>query len=179
MKQITQDLNEKISLKRITKQDLEILKKWRNDKEIWENNTQFTLLNIKNQIKWFSEITKKDTNRKMFLIKYNQKSIGVCGLIHFDKLEKSADIAIIIGEKNFQKKGIGKICLKKLLEIGFNKLKLHRIVAEVLEHNSNSMIFFKKMNFQNEGTLRENLWRNGKWNDTEIFSILKSDFIKN
>jgi UDP-4-amino-4,6-dideoxy-N-acetyl-beta-L-altrosamine N-acetyltransferase len=168
----------KISLRKITKEDLKILLKWRNTESIWKNNTQFVLLNSKDQIKWYNEINQKKSNRVMFIINYNQKPIGVCGLIHLNKVKKSADIAIIIGETKFQNKGIGKKCLKQLLEYGFIKLDMHRITAEVLEFNINSREFFYKMNFKYEGILRENMWRDGKWHHTEIYSILKNEFKK-
>ena len=168
----------KISLRKITQEDLKILVKWRNTESIWKNNTQFVLLNMKDQIKWYSEINQKESNRIMFIINYNQKPIGVCGLIHLNRVEKSADIAIIIGETKLQNKGIGKECLKKLLEYGFKKLGMHRIGAEVLGENLRSQKFFNEMNFKHEGIFRENMWRGGKWHDTETYSILKNEFIK-
>jgi len=168
----------KISLRKITKEDLKILVKWRNAEDVWKNNTQFVLLNMKDQIKWYSEINQRESNRIMFIINYNHKPIGVCGLIHINKVEKSADIAIIIGETKLQNRGIGKECLKQLLEYGFKKLNVHRIEAEVLESNVKSQKFFDRMNFKHEGTLRENMWRNRKWIHTEIFSILRNEFIK-
>ena len=87
-----------------------------------------------------------------------------------------ADVALIIGELQFQGKGLGKQILKKLLEIGFKKFELNRIGAEIIDYNRKSEIVFKKLNFQLEGKFREAIWRNGKWHDIKIYSILREEF---
>ena len=38
-----------ISLRRVKQDDLKFLRDWRNTPSIWENNTQFILLNLKQQ----------------------------------------------------------------------------------------------------------------------------------
>ena len=128
-------MNHKIELNRITKGDLELLKKWRNDPEILKFNTQYFLLNMEHQKKWFDEINDEGSQNKMFVFKYRNKTVGVGGLIHLDKQNKNADVAIILGESKIHGKGLGKKALQLLVDYGFNKMKLHRIGAEIFEYN--------------------------------------------
>jgi len=165
-----------VNFRKITKNDLPILKKWRNSHHIWQFNTQFILLNMKNQEKWFSDL-KTNPKRKMYMVSIKKQPIGICGFIHIDN--KNADVAIIVGDKKFRGKGIGTKILEKLLTLGFKKIHYHRIGAEVLENNKNSQKFFKKMNFSYESTLREMVWREGKWQDIVVFSILNKEWNKN
>ena len=166
-----------ISLKSITKKDLPIIIEWRNKEGVRDYNTQFILLNLKIQENWFEQIKEKK-DRKMFLINYkNQKSVGVCGLINLDLNNHNAEIAIIIGEKKFHGKGIGKETLINLLNYGFQKLNLHRISANVFEFNVTSQKFFESLDFQYEYSAREKLWRRGKWWDVLTYSILKDEFM--
>jgi len=169
-------LKNEINFRKITKKDLSILKKWRNSYDIWQYNTQFILLNMKNQEDWFSDL-KTNSKRKMYIVSIKEQPIGICGFIHIDN--KNADVAIIIGEKKFREKGIGTKILEKLLVLGFQKFYFHRIGAEVLENNKNSQKFFKKMNFSYESTLREMVWRQNKWQDIVVFSILNEEWNKN
>jgi len=167
-----------LTFRKVTQKDLPILRDWRNSKGILEYNTQFTLLNMKSQENWFKQIKAKNSDRIMFMIISNNQPVGVCGLIHVDKKERNADVAIIIGKKTLHGKGLGKKSLQKLVEYGFNKLKLHRIGAEVFEYNNKSIKLFKKMNFKYDALLRDSLWRNSTWWNTQVFSLLKEDFNK-
>ena len=47
----------------IKKIDLDIIRIWRNSSGTKEFNTQFTLLNMKDQREWFKEICKKEIGR--------------------------------------------------------------------------------------------------------------------
>lgn len=163
----------KINLRQVTKNDLQIIRDWRNTKGIYEFNTQFTLLNMKNQKNWFKQINEKNSNRIMFIAtnKKNQP-IGVCGLVHVNKIDRYADAAIILGEQKLHGKGLGSEILQLLIQYGFRKLGLRRIGAEIFEYNQISVKLFEKLGFKREAIMRETLWRNGQWWNVHIFSLL-------
>jgi len=154
---------QKFELKKIRKEDLKQIVKWRNDSKIIRFNTQFFLLNMELQKKWFEEITKKNSKSKMFVFKYGKEIVGIGGLIHYDYQNKSADIAIILGEKKIRGKGFGTRGLEMLVEYGFKQMKLHRIGADIFEYNKVSLRLFEKLEFKKELEMRDYLWRNGKW----------------
>jgi RimJ/RimL family protein N-acetyltransferase len=170
--------NQKLIFKKVSKKNLELIRKWRNTYEIFQQNTQFTLLNSIDQEKWYKVISNVNTDRIMFIVKNNKIPIGICGLIHLDNKNKNADIALILGELNIHGKGLGSQMLNQLLSIGFNKMKLNRIGAEILEKNKKSEHVFQKMNFKFEGKIREAIWRKGKFQDIKIYGILKKDYMK-
>lgn len=166
----------KVDFRQIRKEDLVILRDWRNAKGIREYNTQFTLLNMINQKKWFEQLCNKNSDRVMFMVtNKTKKPIGVCGFIHLNKIDHCADVAIIIGEQNVHGRGIGSEVLYMLTKYGFDHLGLHRIGAEIFSYNTISIQLFKKLSFKREVTLRESLWRDGKWWDVYVFSLLKSE----
>ena len=168
-------LIKKMKLKKIEKKDLLILLYWRNKEGIRDFNNQYMLLNLELQKKWFMNI-KKSNERKMFLINYDDKPVGVCGLINMDKKNHNAEIAIIVGEDRLHGKGIGTNALKKLLKIGFEKFNLHRISAEVFEFNNISQKFFEALNFKYEFTEKDKLWRRGRWWNVITYSILYDEY---
>lgn len=165
-----------VKLRPIKNSDLKVIRDWRNSQDTREFNIQFTLLNMKNQKKWFQDISAGESTRKMFVISDKiGRPIGVCGLINIDKENKSADVAIILGEKKQRGKHLGSQSLELLVNYGFKKLKLHRIGAEIFEYNERSINLFKKLNFRFEATLRDRLWRDGKWWSVHIYSILSKE----
>ena len=170
-------MGKRVNLTTIKKSDLKTLQKWRNSKDIWPYSTQYILLNMNNQKKWYKENLQKKSNRIMFMITNKVgKTIGICGLIDTNLKDKSASIAIIIGEIKYHDKGLGKEILQLLINYGFIKLKLHKIDAEVFAYNQKSIILFQKMNFKQEVVLRDSLWRKNKWWNIHKFSLIKNEF---
>ena len=168
-------IGKRIDFRKIVDADLKLLVKWRNSKGIREYNNQFILLNAFQQKKWFDQINTKKSDRVMFIVTNKKnKPIGVCGLIHIDRINKNADVAIILGEQKLHGKGLGSEILEWLIEYGFNQLGLHRIGAEIFSYNKISSRLFEKLAFKHEITLREALWRNGKWWDIYAYSLLKT-----
>lgn len=169
----------RVNFCKITINDLTTLQKWRNSSEIWPYNTQYVLLNMINQQQWYKQITQKNSDRIMFMVTDKMgKPIGVCGLIHINLKAKIASVAIIIGEKKYQSKGFGTEILQMLLDYGFNQIRIHRIEAEIFAYNQVSAKLFKKLNFKQEVILRDSLWRNGKWWDILILSILQNEYAR-
>ena len=166
-----------VSLTKVSQKDLSKIILWRNSETVWRFSNQYILLNMKKQKQWFDQISKEDS-KFVFMIHFNKKPVGVCSLINYQKELKCAEVSIMIGEKNLQGKCIGKQSLEKLLEFGFNKLNLHRIEANIFDFNCISKEFFMTMGFFHECVLREKLWRNGKWCDVELYSILRNEFKK-
>ena len=164
-----------ISLRRVKQDDLKFLRDWRNTPAIWENNTQFILLNLKQQNSWFKKINDNISKERMFtVIDGKQNPIGICGLVQIDEDNRNAKVAIIIGNTKNHSKGIGTESLNLLLEYGFKELKIHRIDAEVIEYNKKSLNFFKKLGFKQEAVMRDYIFRNGKWWNLFIFSKISS-----
>ena len=162
----------KLELKKIRKEDLTSIIKWRNDSEIMKYNTQYFLLNMEYEEKWYGDIIKKDSKNKMFVFKYGKDIVGVGGLIHLDNQNKNADVAIILGESKMHGKGLGKKALQLLVDYGFNKMKLHRIGAEIFEYNKISLKLFEKLNFKKELEMKDYLWRDGRWWKVFTYSVI-------
>ena len=111
-----------ISLRKVKQEDLKFFRDWRNTPAIWQNNTQFILLNLKQQDSWFNRINSINTKEKMFtIINEKQNPIGICGFVQIDNNHKNAKIAIIIGKTRLHSKGIGTESLNLLLKYGLTQ----------------------------------------------------------
>lgn len=74
-------------------------------------------------------------------------------------------------------KGLMKEALIQVIDFGFNQLGLHSLEADINTENENSRKLLKKLGFKKEAYFRENYYYNGAYLDSEIYSLLKTDFL--
>jgi RimJ/RimL family protein N-acetyltransferase len=101
------------------------------------------------------------------------------GRIDFERLsihERSAEVMILIGEKDARGKGYGTDAMTALLGYLFHQRDLHRVWLTVLVDNTAALKSYERAGFVNEGTLREDLYFDGKTHDQFIMSILRHEF---
>lgn len=84
-----------------------------------------------------------------------------------------------LGEK-YWKNGYGTEAAKKIIDFGFNKLKLRRIDVEAFTKNKASNALIKKLGFTYEGTLRraKRAKSTGKIHDENIYGLLREEWKK-
>ena len=157
--------------------DLEILKKWRNNKVNRIHTREFRLLNMVNQKHWFNSIHKDNPPKFiMFGVTDKQKKlIGVCGLTYVDWKNRHCEISIIIFKKNWQKLKQAENTVMLLSDHAFGELNMHRLWVEIFDTIPENIEFFESMNFVKEGILRDKLWRDRKWHNAFIYSKLGND----
>ncbi len=68
-------------------------------------------------------------------------------------------------------KGIMTRAVGLLLPFVFNELRLHRLEAACLPHNSASIRVLEKNGFRKEGLAENYLLINGKWQDQLLFAL--------
>jgi RimJ/RimL family protein N-acetyltransferase len=104
---------------------------------------------MKEEIKnWIIQTTKNNSCLYFSIFLSDPKIyIGHIGLKEIDKIKKQAEIGIVIGEKEYWRKGIGTIAFLKLLE-KVKKLKLRKIFAKIDKDNTASIKFFSKLGFK-------------------------------
>ena len=98
------------------------------------------------------------------------------GTISYHRIEKEhcrAEIGYMLHPK-YWRKGITNEAMTKILDYGFNSMKLHSIEANVNPQNAASSNLLKKHGFKLEAYFKENYFFNGKFLDTEIYSLLAS-----
>jgi RimJ/RimL family protein N-acetyltransferase len=167
---------ENIVLRPLVKADIETRIKWFNDPDVRKTliiNEQFEL---QKTIKWFEKM-QADDSRAEFVIETRQKiPVGVIGLTGIDKTHKTAEIYIVIGQKEFWGKGVMHEAECLLIDWAFNSLGLEKIWAEVRQDNIASVITMKKIGFQIEGTLRNEKIVNGRRETVLRVGLLREDF---
>lgn len=102
--------------------------------------------------------------------------IGNCKLFHVDLRHRSAELGIVIGDKNFWGRGYGTDSVALLLAYAFDHLGLHRVMLRHLVINTRGHHAYIKCGFREEGRLREAAWLHGRWHDDMLMSILEHEW---
>lgn len=102
-----------------------------------------------------------------YAIENDGKLVGGIGL--HKKFEHSAEVGYWIGEE-FWEKGYATEALKKILDIGFNRLKFSRIHAHVFEGNIASEKLLLKCGFEYEGLLKKCHKKGNEYINSKLFA---------
>lgn len=170
---------EKTGIRAVERDDLQLLRDWRNIASFRKNFREVSELNMLNQEKWFENVT-KSANDFMFVICDLETSqpIGACGLLYINWIIRSADFSIYIGENEsyIDKNGYAQDSARVLIEYGFNNLNLNKIWMELYEFDTEKINFFtSEFNFKKEAELRDNCFEEGRYWNSFIFSLLRNE----
>lgn len=103
--------------------------------------------------------------------------IGTIGFHRIEIENYRAEVGYML-MPDYWYKGIMNEVLSEVLAYGFMQLNFHSIEAKIDPGNSNSRKILLKNGFIKEAYFKENHYVNGKFLDSEIYSLLKSNFIK-
>lgn len=104
--------------------------------------------------------------------------VGNCSLQEINNRYRSAEFAIVIGEKEARGKGVGTKVLKMVLDHAFRKLGLNRVWTGTAAPNFNMQRVAEKVGMKCEGVFREGTFLDGKFEDIFCYGILASEWNK-
>jgi ribosomal-protein-alanine N-acetyltransferase len=109
------------------------------------------------------------------IIEKNLKSfIGYAGFWRMQPQHCRGEIGYAL-KPEYWGKGFMTEALKTIIDFGFHKMNLHSIEANVNPKNQKSKKLLKRLGFRKEAYFRENYLFEGKFLDSEIYSLLKKD----
>ena len=103
--------------------------------------------------------------------------VGCCGLYVIQWICRRADFRIIVGEPGAWNKGIGSEAARLTVAYGFDKLNLETIYLGVNTENEGAVKSYEKAGFVREGVRRKLIYRNGRYYDALMMSVLREEFM--
>ena len=143
----------------------------------WRDETFYT---IGSQVEILNEnytLTKNGSALRLHL--FVKDSPGkLIGDINFSNVIKGSFLSCHLGykvDKEEINKGYMTEALISVIPFVFDKMKLHRVEANVLPQNKASIRLLEKLGFENEGRAKKYLKINGKWEDHLRFALLNEN----
>lgn len=172
-------VGENVYLRTIGEGDLnENYREWFNDEEVNRYNSHHRFPNYdENMRKYYDRVIKSKENLVLAVCDAKTDThIGNIALENIDALNQSAELAIIIGNKDYWSKGYGSEAARLLVSHGFKELNLHRIYCGTQEDNVGFQKLAASLGFKEEGRKRESIFRGGKFKDIILYSLLRDEF---
>ena len=148
--------NERIYLRAVEPEDLEIMYEMENDPAMWDVSS-FTVPYSRYVLKQYIEGNQTDIYadtqlRLMIVHKADDTVLGTIDLTEFVPLHSRAAIGIAI-HHNYRKEGYAKVAITLLLEYTFEFLKIHQVYAYISIENQSSIALFNSCGFMRTGML--------------------------
>ena len=105
-----------------------------------------------------------------------EEPLGVIGLMNVSEANLSADLSVIVGEKEDRERGLGTEAIRVLLRYAFEELGLNRVGLSVFEFNDLAISAYEKLGFRGEGRLRQAIRRDDSFYDAILMSVLASEW---
>lgn len=103
------------------------------------------------------------------------KYIGGCSINECDVKNRTCVVGIMIGDKEYWGKGYGSDALKVLIKFIFEEVNMNKIKLNVFSFNNRAIACYKKVGFKEEGILKKEIYRNGRYHDEIIMAMFKDD----
>lgn len=168
----------RVYLRAFEPEDYKTSIKWRNDDQIWSQlgGVKYFVSEAYEK-KWVEEaIFNQSVIRLAVCLKENNRYIGNVYILDINQRDRKGNTHVLIGERDCWGKGYATEAYNLLLEYAFCERAFHRFGAHVLADNKASIALHKKCGFSQDGVFRKSTFKNGKWQDQILFSILDEEY---
>ena len=168
----------RVILRAHTEADLDSWSGWFNDPVLTEGIYKGLFPNtVEKQRRFLSSMYNDEANLQL-AIEHEESGrlIGTIGLHAIDFFHATAAISILIGERDFWRKGFGKEALSLILMHSFEKLCLEKLTSGMYSENIASRKLFASIGFTQEATLRSQVKWRGKRIDVYKYGLLVAEW---
>jgi D-alanine-D-alanine ligase len=151
------------------------LVKWFNDKKIGEFMESPDHEYDEEEL---YESFKEKSKDKSFIFYYENKPVGYINIYEIDYVNKKAEFSFLIGEKEFQGKGLSKESLIFIKRYVFEYLKLNSLFATIISLNIPSIRSLESGGFTRIGIKRENCLIKGQFVDEVFLDMTAKDYFE-
>lgn len=171
-------VGKRLYLRSLEEADVARVTVWMNDVE----TTRYLLtgrfpLTHGEESTWLSTHSGKQSNVLLGICRNeDDQHIGNCGLHEINWVDRHCLLGIVIGDSRERGRGYASEVVGMLLEYAFVDLNLERVELSYMAGNDRAEKVYRKAGFFEEGRLRGKRYRDGKYIDEVVMSILRAEW---
>lgn len=173
--------------------DHELIVAWRNDPASKPFFFEEEPISLESHLVWYEGV-KSDPSQRYFVIESlvspagdtgvgehasleKPLPVGTIGLLHIDPRNRSAEFGrLLVGRPEYRRGGFAREAEFLLMNFAFNYLNLHKMWAEVIAGNEAALGLYREFGFVEEGVLRQQIFKGGRYVDIVRIGLLAEDF---
>lgn len=164
----------KVNLRTIEEDDLEFLRDNINNPEVRTYLTMRKPVNLEQERQFFENVISDDKDVHLAICN-EEEIVGVISLEENQKEIRVAEIGVWI-DPEYHKNGYGTEAAELITNYGFEELNYHKVIARAYEKNEGSNKIWKRLGFTKEGTLRDHIYRNGEFEDANVYGVIENEW---
>lgn len=151
---------------------------WFNDPEVCRFNSHGRFPNSPERMEsYYRHVTSSKNDLVLAIVlKKTSAHVGNIALQNINWIDRSAEYAIVIGDKSAWGAGVGKEASLLIVRHGFLELNLHRIHCGTSEDNEGMKRLAGVMGMTEEGRRRQAIFKHGRYRDVIEYGVLRADF---
>lgn len=171
-------MNRRVYLRALEPDDYKTSILWRKDSQIWDMLGGLRRYVSEEYEKAWVEKAIFDTDNIRWAVCCTEDSrhIGNVYMTDIDRINRSCQSHILIGDKNYWGNGYGREALSEAINYMFREQNINRITAVIIENNVASLKMHEKIGYKVEGLMRESVYKNGEYKHQYILSLLKHEY---
>ncbi len=167
----------RIYLRPLELEDSRLVVEWMNDREVLRYLTKTIPINSFREEEFIRTLYKDEKSLHLgIVVREDHRLIGRISLVNIDLISRTAELSLVIGDRTAWGRGYGVEADALMLHYGFGFLNLHKIYAYVLEAHQNSVRILEENGLTREGVLREHIFRDGRYHNVLLYSVLAREF---
>ena len=177
MKYFKKIVGGRVYLSPISTEDAMQYVEWLSDFETAKYVGQYTRIHtMANEFAWINGPGNSNEYNFAIIEKESDKLLGNIGLVNIKNINRTAEMGVFIGDKEYLSKGYGSEAIMLILDYGFNFLNLNNIMLKAFSFNERAIKAYEKCGFKIFGIWKEAVYFNGEYVDDVYMNILKKDF---
>ncbi|MDN3579048.1 GNAT family protein [Chitinimonas viridis] len=120
----------------------------------------------------------RDVLTLAMVVRDDGRHIGNISLQALQAANRSAEFAVLLGDRTAWGLGYGLEAARLIVAHGFDNLNLHRIHCGTFADNQAMLALARKLGMQQEGLRRQAVYKRGAWLDVVEFGLLRDEFVR-
>ena len=167
---------ERLYLRALERADAQSILPWINDRRVISNLTIFRPMNLAAEEAFIDAVNRSETDIVFGMCdRATDSLVGVAGLQRLDQKNRHAMFGIFIGDARNRGRGFGSEATSMVVNYAFDTLNLSRVWLHVFQNNKAGIRVYEKVGFKQEGLLREDDFRSGRYQNTVVMGVLRRE----
>ncbi|WP_413758846.1 GNAT family N-acetyltransferase [Streptomyces sp. MMBL 11-3] len=170
-------LGDTVRLRALEPSEADALWRWNHDPEVMRWMSDGYAQSLAHAHKGLEERPRNAYGDVLFGIEVlaDGKLVGLVRLRDAEPETGRAELDIYLGEKEYWGRGHATDAMRTMCRYGFEKMRLHKIALTVVTENHAAHHVYRKVGFVEEGRLRQEFRRDGRWYDMFTMGLLEGE----